>query len=226
MTGMTVTTTNRQIWDRIYEGGSLLWYPAEAMVRVVRRREREGGFPGVILDHGCGSGNGAEFLARSGHKVHCTDISPAALKVLEKRFADAGLTPPASSLIDPERPLKAQLPKYDHVIAWQSLCYSDLATARRNLGELIDGLAPGGAFIVNLPTPQDALYRHSEAMPDGSRRLIDDVSAQRGAIVTVPNSAEEFASWCPGIEVKDIIRYGMTFAGLQSDYFVLYGAKQ
>src|SRR4051794_29260815 len=116
MVDMTAAATNRKIWDRIYEGGSLLWYPSEVMVRVVRRREREGGFAGVVLDHGCGSGNGTEFLARCGHRVHCTDISASALKVVERRFADAGLTPPSSSLIDVEHPLKGQLPKYDHVI--------------------------------------------------------------------------------------------------------------
>jgi SAM-dependent methyltransferase len=223
---MTVTLTNRKIWDRVYEGGSLLWYPSEIMVRLVRRREHEGGFAGTVLDHGCGSGNGAEFLVRCGYNVHCTDISPAALKVVEKRFVSAGLTPPSASLIDPDRPLKSQLPKYDHVIAWQSLCYSDLASARRNLEELIDGLPAGGALIVNFPSPNDALYRHSTPMPDGSRRLVDDVSAQAGAIVTVPASPEELASWCAGIEVRDIALYGMTVGGRQSDYYVLYGAKR
>lgn len=222
---MSAASKNKEIWDEIYDGGSLLWYPAEALVRLVRRREREGGFPGIILDHGCGSGNVAEFLIRSGHKLHCTDISSAALRLLGQRFQGALLPRPATSLIDLGKRLRPQLPVYDHCIAWQSLCYSDIATARANLADLIEGLPSGGVLIVNFPTPEDQLYRHSEPMPDGSRRLIDDVSNQMGAIVTVPASADELRSWCPNIVVRDVVEYGLTFAGERSEYFVLYGVK-
>jgi hypothetical protein len=54
---------------------------------------------------------------------------------------------------------------------------------------------------------------------------VDDVSGQAGAVVVVPKSIEELFSWCAGIKVHDCIHYGMTFAGEQSDYFVLYGVK-
>lgn len=222
---MSAAAKNKDIWDDIYASGGLLWYPAEALVRLVRRREREGSFPGVILDHGCGSGNVAEFLVRSGHRVHCTDISPAALRLLDQRFLGALLPRPTTSLIDVGRRLKPQLPAYDHCIAWQSLCYSDLATAKANLADLIDGMPSGGVLIVNFPTPNDLLCRHSEPMADGSRQLIDNVSNQKGAIVTVPASADELRAWCRKIVAQDVIEYGLTFAGERSEYYVLYGVK-
>jgi SAM-dependent methyltransferase len=225
MAGMTVTATNRRIWDRIYEGGSLLWYPAEALVRIVRRQEREGGFPGVILDHGCGSGNIAEFLTRSGHRVHGTDISPAALQSVERRFRDLGQPAPPCSLIDLDRPLRAQLPQYDHVIAWQSLYYADIATVRANIAELIAGLPTGGVFILCLPTAQDLAFQHSEATEDGSRRLIDDVSGQRGAVLTIPDSAETLRGWCAGLTIRDVVTYSMVFDGKRSEFFALCGVK-
>ena len=221
----TTTTTNRQIWDRIYEGGALLWYPAEALVRIVRRHEREHGFSGVVLDHGCGSGNGAEFLAHCGHRVHCTDISLAALKAVERRFKSAGLTPPSSSLIDPEQPLREQLPDYDHVIAWQSLYYADAATVRSNIAELIAGLPSNGAFIICVPTSRDLASQHSEALPDGSRRFTDNVSGQRGAVLTIPDSADTLRGWCAGLTIRDVVVYGMEFDGKRSEFYALYGVK-
>ena len=52
-----VPEANTQMWDKIYRSGSMLWYPAEALVRLVRRHEKSDGFAGTILDHGCGTGN-------------------------------------------------------------------------------------------------------------------------------------------------------------------------
>jgi SAM-dependent methyltransferase len=225
MIGMTVTTTNRGIWDRIYEGGSSLWYPAEALVRIVRRQEREGGFPGIILDHGCGSGNVAEFLVRCGYRVSCTDISPAALQSVERRFADLKLPAPPCSLIDLDRPLRSQLPAYDHVIAWQSLYYADISTVRTNISELIAGLSEGGVFILCLPTERDLAFRHSEAMAGGSRRLIDNVSGQQGAVLSIPDSAGTLRAWCAGVTVRDVVTYGMEFDGRCSEFYALYGVK-
>lgn len=222
---MSAAVENKKIWDSIYEGGAMLWYPAEALVRLVRRREREGGFAGTILDHGCGSGNIAEFLVRSGHRVHCTDISPVAIELLKRRFGNAALPCPEATLIDLERSLAPQLPAYDHAIAWQSIYYDTRSNVRQSLQTLIHGLPAGGVLIVSLPTPRDLAWANSEEMPDGSRRFIGNISNQNGAILTIPETADEFASWCQGVEVKDVVEYGMRFDGVRSDFFALYGLK-
>ena len=222
---MSAAEKNKDIWDSIYEGGALLWYPAEALVRLVRRREREGGFAGTILDHGCGSGNVTEFLVRSGHRVHCTDISPVAIELLKRRFRDTTLPCPETTLIDLEQPLSPQLPAYNHVVAWQSIYYGTRDNVRQSLQTLIQGLPAGGVLIVSLPTPRDLAWANSEEMPDGSRRFVGNTSNQNGAILTIPETAEEFASWCRGVEVKDVVEYGMRFDGVRSEFFVLYGVK-
>lgn len=218
--------TNTGIWNDSYERGLFLWYPSEALVRVVRALERSGQLQGVILDHGCGSGNIAEFLVRSGHQVHCTDISASALKTVERRFRGLMLPQPRTSLIDLAQPLSGQLPAYDNVVIWQSLYYSDVATVRAHLGVLIDRLPSGGAFVTAFPTRNDVSFTNSRARPDGSRELVDDISGQRGAVVSVPESPEMLADWCNGIAVTDIVTFGMTFGGLSSEFYALYGVKR
>ncbi len=225
---MSAGTENARIWDTVYaDGGSNLWYPSEPLVGLVRSHEKREGLKGIVLDHGCGSGNTAEFLVRSGHRVVCGDVSPAALGVLRGRFAGAKLRPvPNVYRIDPERPLAGQLPAYDHVIAWSSLHYNPLEKARSDFSDLIAGIPSGGAFFAAVSSPDDDLATRSERLPDGSRRLIDDVSGQSGVTVAIPHDFEEFESWCAGIEVRERIRFGVTHTAHRLDYYGLYGIKK
>lgn len=216
---------NRTIWDDIYEEGSFLWYPSEVLVRLVRAHEGRFGFRGTILDHGCGTGNIAEFLVRSGHKVHATDISPAALRTVEDRFRAARLPLPGLSVIDIDRPLAGQLPDYSDAIVWQSLCYGDRPTTLAALRAIIDRLPAGGAFIVNFPGPRDVLALESEKQPDGTRRVRSSIPSQADAILTLPESLDELAAWCDGIKVVDRVEYELRFSRVTNHYCVVYGVK-
>ena len=54
---------------------------------------QEGGWVhGDVLDIGCGLGDNAIYLAKSGHSVTGLDISPTALSTAERRAKDAGVT--------------------------------------------------------------------------------------------------------------------------------------
>lgn len=218
---------NAEIWDAVYAGGgSNLWYPSEALVGLVRAHERREGFPGVVLDHGCGSGNTAEFLIRSGHRVVCSDVSPAALDLVRARFRGAKLPVPSLYRIDPERSLAGQLPAYDHAIAWSSLHYNPLGKARADFADLIAGLPPGGTFLAAVSSPEDDLATQSQPLPDGSRRLMENVSGQGGVTVAIPRDFDEFEFWCSGIEVRERIRFGISYASHRLDYYGLYGVKK
>jgi SAM-dependent methyltransferase len=222
---LTKDTTNAEMWDRIYAGGHRIWYPSEALVRIVRRHERLDGFSGTILDHGCGSGAGAEFLIRSGHRVVCSDISAAALSAVAQRFVEVRLSPPDLVAFDPERPLKPQLPHFDHVIAWLSLYYNTKQGLIRQTAELIECLPRNGVFVMSVATMDDVVARSSEPLPDGTRKLSGDISGQDGALLAIPQDREELLSWCEGIEVRDVVSYGITFGGQRNDYWAVYGVK-
>ena len=103
------------VWDRFYQTGHALWYPYEALVRLVRYHMGQEGFDGLVLDHGCGSGNHLEFLTRLGIRTHGTEVSPAALDTVRSRFRGAMLPMPDLSLFNPDLPIADQLPDYDHV---------------------------------------------------------------------------------------------------------------
>jgi SAM-dependent methyltransferase len=202
-----------------------MWYPSEALVRIVRHHERAEGFSGVILDHGCGSGPGAEFLVRSGHNVVCSDVSEHALGAVRSRFIEARLPLPPLVIFDPLRPLGKQLPRFDHVIAWMSLYYNTMNDFRRHVRELIGCLPQKGVFIASFPTMNDVVVRESDLLADGTRRLVRNLSGQGGALLAIP-STTELTALCGEIEIRDIATYGMTFGGKTNEYFVLYGVKR
>lgn len=220
---MTEATDSAKVWDRLYRGGHALWYPYEVAVRLVRHHLGREGFPGVILDHGCGSGNHLEFFARLGLKAHGTDVAEGALDVVRARFAGAKLPVPQLTLVDPMQPLAGQLPAYDHMFAWGSLHYDAKPRVLAALRDLIAGLPKGGAFLLSVPSANDIVYPRSEAMADGSRRITQEVSGQVGAIVSIPESSDELREWCKGIDVRDLGTFGWTLQGQRVEYYFLYG---
>jgi SAM-dependent methyltransferase len=219
-------SANREIWNRIFGAGHRMWYPSEALVRLVRRHEKLEGFPGTILDHGCGSGVCAEFLVRSGHRIICSDVSVEALRSVARRFNEANLAAPDVVLIDVMLPLRQQLPVFDHLIAWQSIYYNTKAGMQNQMAELIEMLPHHGTFIVALPTIRDAVVAACEKLPDGTRRMSRDVSGQGGALLAVPESRDELLSLCGGIDVRDVVTFGMTFGGETNEYVAVYGVKR
>lgn len=216
---------NSQLWNRLYESGAYLWYPYEVAVRVVRRHLAADGFSGTILDHGCGSGNHLEFFARLGLRSVGTEVAPNAVEIVRTRFRGAMLPCPPIHLVDLARPLAPQLPAFDHVFVWGSVHYNRRARVLEDIAALAGRLPKGGAFILSLPNRNDVAHSQSEALADGSRRFTSDISGQRGAVVTIPESEADLISWCRGIEVRDCGTFGWTIGGRRSELHFVYGVK-
>jgi SAM-dependent methyltransferase len=215
---------NLEIWDKLYTDGNFMMYPSETLVRIIRQRQAENCLSGVVLDHGAGSGNIAEFLVRIGCQVHCTDVSAKAIETIRARFAANRLPAPATTWIDIGAPLGPQLPSYDHVITWQSAYYNTLANTRASLKLLIDKLPRGGTFISCFPSINDLQAKHSVLLPDGSRRLTG--GEQDGAIITIPASTEEMVFWCNGLDIRDVITYGTCGRTMRTEFIVVFGVKE
>lgn len=216
---------NAALWNRLYESGAYLWYPYEVAVRVVRRHLSAEGFAGVVLDHGCGSGNHLEFFVRLGLSPVGTEVAANAVGLVRNRFRGAMLSCPPIHLIDPGRPLAPQLPRFDHAFAWGSLHYNHRARTVEDIGTLADRLPKGGAFILCVPSVNDVVCQQSEQLPDGSRRITSNVSGQHGAIVTVPENDTELIRWCRGITIHDCGTFGSTLGGVRSEFHFVYGVK-
>ena len=214
------------VWERFYQTGHRLWYPYEVLVRLVRHHLGREGFPGLLLDHGCGSGNHLEFLTRVGVRTHGTEVSPAAIETVRSRFEGAMLPMPALSLVDPTRPLAGQLPAYDHVLAWGSVHYNRKDKVLEDLRALIEGLPKGGVFIFQVPSTNDVAARQAERLDDGSFRIVGSISSQTGAIATYPESHDELKTWLPGLALRDMGTVNVHLLGNAVEYFFAYGVKQ
>jgi SAM-dependent methyltransferase len=214
-----------EIWDRFYASGHRLWYPYEVVVRLVRHHLSRASLDGLVLDHGCGSGNHLEFLARLGVRTHGTDVSPTALQTVRSRFEGAMLPQPALSLVDPLAPLGPQLPTYSHVIAWGSTHYNHRDKVLADIADLIAGLPQGGVMIFQVPSINDVAARQSERLSDGSFRIVGTISGQTGAVCTFPSSHEELRSWLPGLEIRDLGTVATQLLGNGVEYYFAYGIK-
>lgn len=222
---MTAIHPSASVWGAVYSAGQFMTYPYEVAVRLVKRHLRTDGFQGTVLDHGCGSGNHLELFVRNGVRVHGTEIAEQARGLIAARFMGANLAQPPITIIDLQKSLGPQLPAYDHVFTWGAIHYNTKEGTRRDIATLIEKCPAGGCFILCVPSRNDVVARESEELPDGSRRIISDVSGQTGALVTVPDSDEELSSWCAGIAIRDLGRFGWTIAGRQSEFLYVYGTK-
>lgn len=214
------------IWDKFYAGGHRLWYPYEVVVRLIRFHLAHGKLDGVMLDHGCGSGNHLEFLTRVGVRAHGTEVCPHALATVRSRFEGAMLPLPPLQLINPVEPLAGQLPAYDHVIAWGSTHYNHRAKVLADIASLIDGLPTGGVMIFQCPSVNDVAAQQSERLADGSFRIVGSISSQTGAICTFPESHDELRSWLNGLELRDVGSVATLLLGTPVEYYFAYGIKR
>jgi SAM-dependent methyltransferase len=223
---MSGADRNVKIWDDIYAAGRNLWYPYEVAVRIIHQLRGKGLLTGVILDHGCGSGNHLEFMVRLGLSVIGSEVSPSSLGVIKSRFNGAKLSAPEVTLFDPARPLEGQLPRFDHVFAWGSMHYNTKAKFLDDLGALIGLLPTGGRLILAIPSRHDVVATQSSRQADGSYRLSGDVSGQQGAIVTIPDDEQQLRQWCAGIAIDDCGSFGWTVQGVRSEFLFLHGSKE
>jgi len=77
-------------WDASYHDGPAPWdvgRPQPAVVRVAS----EGGFAGVVLDAGCGTGENALHVASFGLPVLGVDVAETALAIARQKAADRGI---------------------------------------------------------------------------------------------------------------------------------------
>ncbi|MGZ3651811.1 MAG: class I SAM-dependent methyltransferase [Bdellovibrionota bacterium] len=144
----------------------------EVIERLIRDALKRNG-PFRILDCSCGVGTQAFGLARLGHAVTATDISPGAIKNAQAEKAKNGL--PVDFAVADMRSLENVNGPFDAVLSFDnSMAHltteADLAFA---LSNVLSVLAPGGVFLASI-RDYDLLRkeRPTGTMP---RRIVDSL---------------------------------------------------
>lgn len=218
--GLTVVDNNTTIWDALYQSGNFLHYPAEVFVQLYFRtfaKTRQGG---TFLDHGCGSGNNSEFIARQGWQVTGSDVSVKALEIQMQRLNLLD-TKNAQILIDSNIALGSQIDTYDNILCWDCLYYNRLAKAKTDAADLFNALKPGGYFFANMPTLNHEFATTGEQLDDGSIRNSRLGTKQEGAIMTIPSSLEDFIGWFTDMAIIERGHFIFDFAGYREFMFVV-----
>src|SRR5258708_39254683 len=77
-------------WDASYHAGAAPWYIGQPQPAIVRLAS-EGGFAGVVLDAGCGTGENALHVASLGLSVLGVDVAETALAIALEKADDRGI---------------------------------------------------------------------------------------------------------------------------------------
>ena len=101
---------------------------------------------GRLLDLGCGLGNLSMEAARRGCQVTAVDASSAAVERIARAAREEGLPLAARQADLLDYRIRGQ---FDTVIAIGLVMFFPCEEARRLLGEIRSGVAPGGRAIVN-----------------------------------------------------------------------------
>src|SRR5262245_6278864 len=79
-----------QPWDASYRDGPPPWDIGRPQPAVVRLAS-QGGFAGVVLDAGCGTGENALLVASLGLSVLGVDVAETALAIARQKARDLGM---------------------------------------------------------------------------------------------------------------------------------------
>lgn len=140
-------------------------------------QEELGPGPHTILDCACGIGTQAIGLARLGHRVHATDLSPAAVARAEQEATAAGVS--LTFGVADMRDLAEQVPgTFDAIIACDNalphlLTEDDLRLATANIARK---LHPGGLILASIRDYDQLIQTRPESEPP---RVFDGPNGRR-----------------------------------------------
>lgn len=139
---------------RLFEPGSWLSKPVKTVVDLMPFFEGYECFRG--LDLGCGVGRNCipvlQAISAPDRAVDCVDILPMAIGELQKNAAQYGVEDSVRGIVCPVDRYEIPKDSYDLILGIAILEHLDsLETMERKLGEIRDGLRPGGiaCFVIN-----------------------------------------------------------------------------
>lgn len=118
---------------------------------------------GLVLEQGCGTGHGIILnSALAGHSVEGFDISPEAIRLCKKRFAEKKVKPSRFKLwVQDIRDFDYPLEHYDGIVDFYTLQHFPQSFQKDTIKKIYSSLKHEGLFLLGLHTPD----RFSESDP-------------------------------------------------------------
>ncbi|OCR96199.1 hypothetical protein CFT12S02847_04745 [Campylobacter fetus subsp. testudinum] len=134
-------------------------YPDAHVVRFVfKDLDKNGG--GVVLDLGCGAGRHTKLLAENGFNAYGCDYSQSGVEVAKLLIKQANLN--ADLKVASVGDLPYDDDKFDGIICWGVLEYSDLNGIEKASQEIYRVLKVGGKVLINVRNTEDYRYKKGE----------------------------------------------------------------
>lgn len=148
-------------WEKLHEQPRFLpRYPHEQVVRwAFRSFARSGAAKPKLLDHGCGGGRHALFLAEEGFEAHACDVSRSGIEAVKARAEARGLAIDARVADDLSVYPDAA---FDGVLSFGVLYYLPYRDAVAAIDAVHRILRPGGRFLCVTRTDRDGRLLQAE----------------------------------------------------------------
>lgn len=223
--------TNIDSYIRLYETMEYDHsYPNINLVRLEKWFLKE---PGRVLEHGCGYGENAIFLASRGYEVTAVDISENLMDYVRLKCHMRKVPPTLYHLecITGEGPLPFDDESFDYVVSLGVLHYmGDQDTACRCLQDLSRCLKPEGKMIISVVAPENYFVTSAQPLGNASyafkgREVDKDVDLDQ--VLWVPDDERSFAAIFPeNCEVHEVGSWDNDYCGVKGKHFVSLATKR
>jgi SAM-dependent methyltransferase len=194
-------------------------YPAENLVRIFK-----GSYPRLSLDKkyagkricdvGCGEGTNLAFLSTLGFQVAGVEISENVVDQARRNLAQMGIST-GDLLVGHNASLPFENEYFDYLVSWNTCYYmGDSRDFESHVREYARVLSSGGFFVCSVPKLSCFIYKNSEDLTGGFRKITSDPFGVRNGSVLFSFENE-----------KDIERkfgeyfFDFKFGSIESDCF-------
>jgi len=165
-------------WDDLFkEKKNILDFPqTEAMKFVNRLESTFDRRPLIIWDLCCGAGRNSVAIARVGHEVYSSDVSPTGIANLKLWLSSENLRGETHICEMNENPWKKH--NFDGVFCWDALHHNTIGNIKATVSMVHDSLTSGGLFMASLLSTKSV--QHNKGRQIERNTFIDDQGSESG----------------------------------------------
>ena len=165
-------------WDELFKvKKNILDFPQTEVMKFVNRLESTfDRRPLSIWDLCCGAGRNSVAIARVGHEVYSSDVSPTGVANLQSWLSSENLQCETHICEMSENPWKKH--DFDGVFCWDALHHNTIWNIKATVGMVHDSLTNGGQFMASLLSIKSG--QHYKGKQIERNTFIDDQGLESG----------------------------------------------
>jgi cyclopropane fatty-acyl-phospholipid synthase-like methyltransferase len=165
-------------WDELFnEKKNILYFPQTEVMKFINRLESTfDRRPLTIWDLCCGAGRNSVAIAKVGHDVYSSDVSPTGVTNLESLLRAEDLHCETEICDMSENPWEKH--DFDGIFCWDALHHNTIANIKVTADMVYDSLTKGGLFMASLLSTKSG--QHNRGRQIEHNTFIEDQGLESG----------------------------------------------